>query len=140
MILLDVNVVVATHRADHPHHEVVRPWFDALVAGEPFTVPDVVWSSFVRITTSRRIFEVPSSVDDAFDFVRAVRAQPHHTALVPGERHLVLFETLCRSADATGDLAADAYLAAIALEQGCALASFDRDYARFDTLDWRVPA
>src|ERR671925_32603 len=58
--LLDVNVVLAAHRGDHPHHQPVRAWFDETVAGdEPFAVPDLVWASFLRLATNRRIFEVP---------------------------------------------------------------------------------
>lgn len=133
MILLDVNVVVAAHRADHPHHPLVRPWFDRLTAGtEHFTVPHVVWSSFVRITTSRRIFTIPTPLDEAFSFLRAVRAQPNHLPTTPGPGHLDLFEELCRSCDASGDLSADAYLAAIALELGCPIATLDRDFTRFE--------
>jgi toxin-antitoxin system PIN domain toxin len=98
-----------------------------------------VWASFVRIATNRRIFETPTPVDEAFAFLHAVRGQPGHVAVVPGERHLTLFEELCRQAEAAGDLAPDAYLAAIALERGCVLASFDRDYARFERLNWRIP-
>ena len=53
MILVDVNVLVAAHRGDHPHHELVRPWFADLTSGdEPFWVPDSVWASFVRISTN----------------------------------------------------------------------------------------
>lgn len=140
MILLDVNVVLAAHRSDHPHHGVVRPWFDAITrSGEPFAVPDSVWAPFIRIATNRRIFEVPTPIDDVFAFLRAVRAHPSHLAVVPGEQHLSLFEDLCRRFDAGGDLAADAYLAAIALEQGSGLASLDRDYARFEGLRWIRP-
>lgn len=140
MILLDVNVVLATHRADHPHHGVVRPWFDRLAEGErPFAVPDAVWASFVRIATHRRIFEVPTPIPEAFRFLRAVRSHPNHVAVSPTEQHLSLFERLCADFDASGDLAADAYLAAIAMEQGGAVASLDRDFARFADLDWIVP-
>lgn len=140
MILLDVNVVLAAHRDDHPHHRVVRPWFDELLDGDTsFTVPDTVWASFVRIATNRRIFVAPTPTSAAFDFCRAVREQPRHHTLVPGDEHLGLFERLCLDADATGDLAADAYLAALALEHGCRLASLDRDFARFTTLDWIRP-
>jgi len=58
--LLDVNVVLAAHRRDHPHHGTVRPWFDRLAADdEPFTVPVVVWASFLRLATNRRILIVP---------------------------------------------------------------------------------
>jgi toxin-antitoxin system PIN domain toxin len=140
VILLDVNVVLAAHRADHPHHATVRPWFDGVLAGsEPFSVPDIVWASFVRIATSRRIFIVPTPIDDAFLFLRAVCAQPAHRVLASGTGHLALFEQLCREGDATGDLAADAYLAALAIEQGAMLVSFDRDFARFSDLRWCVP-
>lgn len=140
MILLDVNVVLAAHRADHPHHDVVRPWFERLTDGDDqFAVPDVVWASFVRIATNRRIFEVPTPTGDAFAFLRAVRSHPNHVAVTPGERHLELFEDLCLRFEATGDLSADAYVAAVAMEQGCALASLDRDFARFEDLDWVIP-
>ncbi len=141
MILLDVNVVLSAHRADHPHHQEVRPWFDALLGSdEQFGVPDVVWASFVRIATNRRIFEVPTPVDDAFEFLRSVRSHPNHVSPTLSEEHLVHFEDLCIRCDAAGDLAADAYVAAIAIEQGCSLASLDRDFARFDGLDWVLPS
>lgn len=140
MIVLDVNVILAAHRADHPHHRAVRPWFDELTAGaEQFAVPDVVWAAFVRLATNRRIFEVPTPLADAFAFLKAVRTHPHHLSVVPGEQHLALFEDLCLRFDAAGDLAPDAYLAAITLEQGATLASLDRDFARFGDLEWIVP-
>ena len=93
----------------------------------------------MRVSTNRRIFDVPTPVDDAFDFVQAVRAQPNHLALVPSERHLDLFQALCRDYDAPGDLAADAYIAAMALDHGCEVVSLDRDFARFDRVTWRRP-
>jgi toxin-antitoxin system PIN domain toxin len=140
LILLDVNVVVAAGHADHPHHAGVRSWFDALLAGdEQFTVPDVVWASFVRVATNGQIFDVPMSVGNAFDFVSAVRAQPNHVAIATSEEHLAIFDDLCRRYNVNADLVPDAYLSAIAIEQGCRLASFDRDFARFEELDWVVP-
>ena len=140
MILLDVNVLLAAHRSDHPHYGAVQGWFEGLLAGDvPFTVPDSVWASFIRIATNRRIFTVPTPLDEAFEFLKATRSQPHHVAVVPGERHLELFQELCTRDDAVGDLAADAYLAAIAIEHGCELVSLDRDFARFTGLRWRRP-
>lgn len=140
MIILDVNVLLAAHRADHPHHALVRPWLEDLLGGnEPFAVPGVVWASFIRVSTSRRIFTVPTPLPDAFEFLRAMRAQPRHVELEPSEHHLEVFEQLCVGTDAAGDLAADAYLAAIAIERGSALASLDRDFARFPSLRWVRP-
>jgi hypothetical protein len=141
VILLDVNVLLAAHRADHPHHRLVRPWFDKMRGGdEPFTVADVTWASFIRIATNRRIFTVPTPLNDAFTFLGSVRGQPQHVAIQPGERHLEIFEKLCHAADATGDLAADAYIAAIAMEQDVEVITLDRDFARFPDLRWRRPA
>lgn len=89
MFLLDVNVVLAAHRGDHPHPTTVRPWFDQVLAGDdPFSVPVLVWASFLRLATNRRIFEVPSPRAAAFAFIEGTCAQPHHVSLGPGPRHL----------------------------------------------------
>lgn len=135
MFLLDVNVVLAAQRVDHPNHDLVRPWFDDLVAGDaPFTVPSLVWASFLRLTTNRRIFPVPTPLAEAFDFIDATVDQPNHLMLGPGSRHLALLRSQCQEADATGDLLPDAVLAAIAVEHGCTIATLDRDFARFTSV------
>lgn len=132
MFLLDVTVVLAAHRGDHPDHGIVRPWFDELMAcDEPFAVPSMVWASFLRITTNRRIFEVPSPRSEAFAFIDATCAQPHHLLIRPGPRHLTLLRELCEEADMSGDLVPDAVLAAIAVEHHCDVVTLDRDFARF---------
>ncbi|MDQ3723933.1 MAG: PIN domain-containing protein [Actinomycetota bacterium] len=140
MILLDVNVVFAAHRVDHPHHATIRRWMDAVDArAERFVVPTIVWTSFLRLATSRRPFFVPTPLVEAFAFLEAVRAHPRHLPLEPGPQHLALLRRLCEESDATGDLVADAVIAAIALEHGCAVASLDRDFARFPSIDHVIP-
>ena len=140
MLVLDVNVVIARHRADHRHHAATRRWFDASVAtSETFTVPNVVWGSFLRLVTNRRAFPVPTPRDAAFAYIDAVRAHPSHRPLEPGRQHLDLLRRVCDEADAGGDLVPDAVIAAIALEHGCAVASFDRDFARFSSVTHVVP-
>jgi hypothetical protein len=44
-----------------------------------------------------------------------------------------------RHAGARGDLAPDAWLAALAIESVCEFVTTDRDYARFPDLRWRHP-
>ena len=101
MIVIDVNVLLAAHRSDHPHHADVSPWFVQATSGtERFTVPDFVWASFVRIATNRKVFTIPTPLDDVFAFVRAVRGQPAHITIAPAESHLDTFEELCRGGDA----------------------------------------
>jgi toxin-antitoxin system PIN domain toxin len=140
MLLLDVNVVVAAFREDLPQHELVSAWLDDLARQqEPFTVPAFVWASFVRLVTNRRIFDPPSALGEAFAFVEAVCARSNHTLVAPGPRHVELLRRVCEEADAIGDLVCDAVLAAIALEHGCVVASLDRDFARFSSIDHVVP-
>ncbi len=135
MYLLDVNVLLAAHRGDHPHHGAVRAWFDDLLAGEePFTVPTLVWASFLRLATNRRVFLEPTPRRDAFTFIDTTSAQPHHLSTGPGPRHMVLLRAMCDEADATGDLVPDAVLAALATEHGCTVATLDRDFARFPSV------
>ena len=138
--MLDVNVVLSAHRDDHPHFEVARGWLDeTLAGGTPFSVPDLVAGSFLRVATNSRIFAVPTPIAEAFDYLRALRVQPGHVLLSPGPRHLELMERLCTDADARGDLIPDVQLAALAIEHACELVSFDRDFARFTDLRWTLP-
>lgn len=140
MLLLDVNVVLAAHRDDHPHHQMVRGWFDRQIAGdEPFSVPLTVWASFLRVATNRRIFSTPTPRVDAFAFIEATCAQPHHLALGPGPRHLAILRRVCDEVDAVGDLVPDAVLAAIAVEHGLEVVTLDRDFARFSAVRHRRP-
>jgi uncharacterized protein len=141
VFLLDANVVLGAHREDHPHHASVRGWFDQMLAGdERFAVPMLVWASFLRLATNRRIFEVPTPRTDAFEFIDATRAQPLHLPIAPGPRHLTLLRSLCEEADALGDLVPDAVIAAVAAEHNCEIVTLDRDFARFESVRHRRPA
>lgn len=141
MIVLDVNVLLAAFRHDHSHHERTRPWFDRLfVQEEGVIVPDFVWVGFVRLVTNSHIFEVPSSIGEAFDFVDAVCAASAYRPVAGLSDGLTAFRQLSVESDAWGNLAPDAYIASVALSHGCPVASFDRDFRRFDGLEIVVPA
>jgi len=140
VLVLDVNVVLVAHRDDHPDHATLRGWFDEILVGtEPFSVPTVVWGSFLRLATKRGILDPPSSLSQAFAFIEAVRAQPHYLSLEPGPQHFELLRRVCEDSGATGDLVPDAIIAAIALEHGGAVASLDRDFARFSSIQHVIP-
>lgn len=135
MLVLDVNVVLAVHRDDHPHHRIVRGWFDSLLLrGDDFGVPRSVWASFLRLATNHRIFAVPTPLADAFAFIDATVVQHGYVDVEPGGRHLRLLRRLCDEADAAGDLVPDAVLGAIAVEHGATVATLDRDFARFPSV------
>ena len=50
------------------------------------------------------------------------------------------FREVCDSADASGDLVADAVLAAVAMEHAATVATLDRDFARFTAIEQLRPA
>ncbi|HEX2657073.1 MAG TPA: type II toxin-antitoxin system VapC family toxin [Polyangia bacterium] len=121
-------------------HAPYRAWLTKLVVRpDPFAVAASSLSGFLRVVTNRRIFPVPTPIDQAVGFVRAIRDQPNCVLLAPGERHLELFLDLCLRTKAVAKLVPDAELAALAIENGCDIASADRDFARFPGLRWRHP-
>jgi toxin-antitoxin system PIN domain toxin len=133
--------VLGASRSDHVFFPVVRPWLERLwTEREPFAVPDAVWVAVVSIATNPRVFPVPTPREDVFAFLRSVRARPGHVPVRAGRRHFQHFERACDGGDATGDLVPDAHLAALAIEHGAELVSFDRDFARFPGLRWTRPA
>jgi uncharacterized protein len=135
MFVTDVNILVAAFRLDHPHHSVVRPWLDRqLAAVESFVVPDLVWAGFVRVVTSKRIFTVPATIDNALDFVDAIRAQRSYMPLPHLPKVLDLFGAVCRTQQVSGNLVTDAYIASVALSLGAPVATLDRDFRRFESL------
>ena len=100
---------------------------------------ELVLSGFVRVVTHPRVFDPPDTVEAAFAFADAVRTQPIAVPLAPGDRHWQIFESLCRAADARGNMVPDAYLAALAIETGSEFITTDRDFSRFPGLRWRHP-
>lgn len=52
---------------------------------------------------------------------------------------MAIFTSLCREAGASGNRVPDAWLAALAIEQGATLITSDGDFARFSGLSWRHP-
>jgi toxin-antitoxin system PIN domain toxin len=140
MLLPDVNVLVYAHRADAREHERYLTFVEGLVNGrEAYGVADMVLSGFVRVVTHPRIFDPPSPLDAALEFAEQLRDQANAIVIAPGRRHWDIFTTLCHEADAKGNLVADAWLAALAIESGSEWVTTDRDFARFRGLRWRHP-
>jgi hypothetical protein len=140
VILPDVNVLVYAHREECDRHAEYRSWLEGLFAsGSAFGVSDLVLSGCLRILTHPRIFDPPTPAAVAIAFVRQVHEHPHAVAIRPGQRHWQVFRELCEKTDARGNLVADAFLAALAIESGSEWITTDRDFARFPGLRWRHP-
>ncbi len=141
MILPDVNVLIYSFRTDVREHPLCRRWLDGIVLGEArFGLSPLALGALVRVTTNRRAYAEPSTLDEAFGFCDDLLAQPHCQIVEPGERHWEIFKRLCTETDTRGPRVTDAWYAALAIEWGCEWITLDRDYARFPGLRWRLPS
>lgn len=140
MVLPDVNVLVYAHREDSVHHAPCLAWLESVVNGNAsYALSELVLSGFIRVATHPKIFTRPSPLADALFFADQLRNRPNCVAVAPGRRHWDIFGSLCHDAAAKGNLVADAYLAAMAIEAGCEWVTTDRDFSRFKGLRWRHP-
>lgn len=140
MRCVDVNVLVYANRREASHHERYVDWLDdARVGSEPLGLSDVVLQGFLRIVTHPRIFKEPTPLPIALEFVEGLRGSPASLSIAPGERHWSIFTELCRQVEATGNSIPDAFLAALAIENGGTWVTADRGFARFPGLRWEHP-
>jgi uncharacterized protein len=140
VISCDVNVLVYAHNRDDPRHEQYRRWIEDAANGlEPFGLPSLVGSGFLRVITHPRVLVQPLATAAAVEILEELRAAPAVVPLEPGAGHWSIFVDLCRSLAVRGNTVADAYLAALAIEHGCEWNSADRGFARFPGLRWRHP-
>ena len=140
MILPDVNVLVLAHRRDHDEHDQVRSWLeDEVNSDSPFALADLAVSGFLRIVTNPRIYQRPSRLATAVEFIDGLVEQPICIAVSAGPNHWPIFRRVLVAADARGNLVPDAHLAAIAIEHGATIATRDRGFARFADVRWLDP-
>jgi|SRR5215217_3200937 len=140
MIMVDVNVLVYAFRVDMKQHEITRSWFEKKLNGfEPVGISELVLSGFMRLVTNSRVFQEPTSPEDALAYCDAIRSAPATISVRPGVRHWDIFAQLCRSVRARGNLIPDAFHAALAIETGATWISSDRDFAKFPDLRWELP-
>jgi len=140
MILPDVNVLIYAFRPDGTYHDECKAWLHKVITSDArFGISPLALSAIVRITTNPRSYLEPSTLEDAFGYCDDILNQPHCEVVEPGPRHWSIFNRLCIEIDTRGPSVTDAWFAALAIEHGCTWITFDRDYARFPGLDWRLP-
>lgn len=140
MLLPDVNILVYAHREDSLLHTKSLEWLESLInSDEAFAMSELVFSGFLRIVTHPKIFNPPSTLEDALSFTSQIRNQLNCITVSPQNRHWDIFTKLCVDANAKGNLIPDAYHAALAIETGSTWITTDRDFSRFSGLRWSAP-
>jgi uncharacterized protein len=133
MKLPDVNVLIyAVHRGAPQHARAVQWLAMAFDSAAGVGLAWVALLGFVRITTRQGVFSQPLPVESALAAVDHWLVQPGAQVLHPGSRHAGLIGRLLLTAGTAGNLTTDAHLAALAIEHGATIGTFDRDFRRFD--------
>ncbi|MCA9515821.1 MAG: PIN domain-containing protein [Myxococcales bacterium] len=132
-------MLVYARRAESPLHVSAVAVLRDLAEGlSPWGIPIFCVTEFFRVVTHPRLFEPPSSPDGAIAFIAALLASPTARLLLPGPRYWHVFQELVADGSITGNLAFDAQIAAVCVENGAGeLITEDRDFNRFSGLRTR---
>jgi len=140
VILIDTNLLIYAHVPESAHFDQASKWFEATVdSGASIGIP---WHSvvgFLRIATSRRVFQDPPAITAAWSVVEGWFGLSNIWIPSPGSRHSEILGRLLRVSGMNPNLVHDAHLAAIAIENDLMLLSADADFARFGGLQWKNP-
>jgi uncharacterized protein len=132
MQIVDANILLYAVNQDAPNHVSSRRWLDDALAGpEPVGFAWVVLLAFLRLTTRRSLFPRPLSIDQAMGVMEGWLTQPAALVIEPTARHVSMLHGLLSGTGTAANLVADAHLAALALEHGATICSFDADFGRF---------
>jgi toxin-antitoxin system PIN domain toxin len=141
MMLPDVNTLLyAVNSASEQHQAALNALRQGFDDPRGVAFAWTVLLAFLRLGTRRGIFPRPLSVEDAFRVVEHWLGHPRAQVVNPGERHAGILGRLLRSAGTAGNMTMDAHLAALAIEHGATVLSFDRDFARFEGVRWTLPS
>ncbi|MDQ6777631.1 MAG: type II toxin-antitoxin system VapC family toxin [Actinomycetota bacterium] len=140
MVIVDANVLLYAVDRAGIKHERSRSWLDTSLAGtEAVGLAWIALLAFVRLGTNASIFPSAMTTEDATSQVEAWLAAPATVVAQPTPRHASLLRGLLRDTGTAGNLTTDAHLAALALEHGADIVSYDRDFARFPGIRHRLP-
>jgi uncharacterized protein len=139
--LVDTNVLIYAVSKDAQLHSVANPWFvEALSGSETIGFCWQVLIGFIRLMTHPSISLSPLRPEYAITLVKSWMAQPAVTILMPTDRHLNIVQELLDSVGIAGNLVNDAHIAALAIEHGATVYSFDNDFSRFPRVRWAMPS
>ena len=139
MIAIDTNVLVYAHRAESELHDVALQELTRFCEGsEPWALPLPCLSEFFRVVTHPRVFNPPSKLHDAVDFVKSLTEAPTCRILRPGDNYLEHLFLVMQKADVRGNLVFDAQIVALCREHGITnVLTNDRDFERFGEISVR---
>lgn len=139
-MIVDANVLLYAVDEQSHFHTTARTWLEeALNGDERVGLPWASLMAFQQIITHPRVTATPLTAAQAWGFVTDWLDADQAWVPTPGRRHRDIVGRPLVDADLRGNLVTDAHLAALAIEHGADLVSYDRDFARFAGVSHRLP-
>lgn len=133
MKVVDTNVLIYAVNEDARHHESAKAWLHrGLTGSEPIGLAWVVLLGFVRIVTNPRILPTALAVGDAMGLVETWVSLASTLVVEPTARHTSVLRGLLEATGTAANLTTDAHIAALAIEHGATVATYDRDFQRYN--------
>jgi hypothetical protein len=140
LLVVDSNVLLYAVNPDSVQHREANAWLDdALSGAETVGFAWMVLVAFLRLSTHPAVFRDPFTVDEATAQVDEWLTAPGAVMLEPTSRHVAVLRGLLGGTGTAGNLVVNAHLAALAVEYGASIVSYDRDFARFPGVKHRLP-
>lgn len=139
-MIVDANVLLYAVDSGSGFHQPAKDWLEGALNGpKRVGFPWVSLTAFQRLVTHPRASANPLSPKQAWSYVTDWLNADQSWIPTPGERHAEILGQLLVGSDLRGNLVTDAHLAALAVEHGVGICSFDSDFARFFELVWVNP-
>lgn len=139
-MIVDANVLLYAVDSKSHFHATARTWLDEAMNGvERVGLPWVSLMAFQRIITHPRVTANPLTPADAWSYITDWLDADQAWVPTPGSRHRDILGQLLIDGDLRGNLVTDAHLAALAIENGTGICSFDSNFTRFNDLRWIDP-
>jgi uncharacterized protein len=130
--VVDLNVLIYATDTASKHHASARTWLDgAMASSSTIGLPTAVTVGFVRLVTNPRVMLRPLSPSRAIEIVESWLTRSNVSVPQPTARHYAVVRELLEATGVGGNLVSDAHLAALAIEYGAELCTFDSDFTRF---------
>lgn len=141
MVGVDTNILVFAHREGTTYH---RPALDLLRRLSTGRIPYALfWPSlyeFLRVVTHHRVFDPPSSAEEALDALASFLEPPAVRVLSETPGHADILRQVVAGNRVSGNLMHDAQMVALAVEHGVhEILTLDEDFRRFPQVSARNP-
>ncbi len=141
MIAVDTNILVYAHRRDATAHAPASAMLGKLAEGKSaWAIPWPCIHEFLAIVTHARIFNPPSTLEEACDQVEAWFESPLLVLLGEDDGYWLVLKDTLEHARVSGPKVHDARVAALCQHHGVKeLWSADRDFKLFPELSVKNP-